>query len=343
MDAFAWLAPGSVAEAARAASSTVAAAMSQPGPSSSGRPIAVAKAGGIDLLDLMKERLLSPATVVSLRRIPGLDTIAADGSRGLRIGALVTLAQLANEPLVRARAPALARAAQVSASPQIRRVATIGGNLLQRPRCWYFRSAAYPCLRKGGAACFALAGENAHHAVFDNLPCAIVHPSTLATALVALHASIECSDASGATRVVPLERFFVPPQHDPRRENDLRAGEIVNAVHVPPLAAGARSVHLKQGERAAFDWPLADVAVVIELDAQRVCRASSVVLGAAAPVPHRARAAEQALVGRTIDDAVAGAAARAALEGATPLAHNAYKLPLLEVLVRRAVLQAATG
>ena len=322
MDAFAWLAPGSLVEAATAISSTVSAAMSQP--SASSEPtVAVAKAGGIDLLDLMKEGLLSPAMVVSLRGIPGLDAVAAD------------------DPLVRARAPALAQAAQVSASPQIRQVATVGGNLLQRPRCWYFRSAAYPCLRKGGAACFALAGENAHHAVFDNLPCAIVHPSTLATALVALHASIECTDASGATRIVPLERFFVAPQQDPRRENDLRAGEIVTALHLPPLAAGARSVHLKQGERAAFDWPLADVAVMIELDAQHVCRSASVVLGAASPVPHRARATEQTLVGRTIDDAIARAAARAALEGATPLANNAYKLPLLAALVHRAVLQAA--
>jgi len=340
MDAFAWLAPGSLVEAATAISSTVSAAMSQP--SASSEPtVAVAKAGGIDLLDLMKEGLLSPAMLVSLRGIPGLDAVAADGPRGLRIGALVTLARLADDPLVRARAPALAQAAQVSASPQIRQVATVGGNLLQRPRCWYFRSAAYPCLRKGGAACFALAGENAHHAVFDNLPCAIVHPSTLATALVALHASIECTDASGATRIVPLERFFVAPQQDPRRENDLRAGEIVTALHLPPLAAGARSVHLKQGERAAFDWPLADVAVMIELDAQHVCRSASVVLGAASPVPHRARATEQTLVGRTIDDAIARAAARAALEGATPLANNAYKLPLLAALVHRAVLQAA--
>jgi len=338
MDAFAWLAANTVAEAARVANGTVADAMSRT--PAQPRSIAIAKAGGIDLLDLMKEGLLAPATVVSLRGVPGIDAIVAEGTGGLRIGALTTLARLANDPLVRERYPALAQAAQATASPQIRHVATIGGNLLQRPRCWYFRSTAFACLRKGGAHCYALAGENAYHAVFDNLPCAIVHPSTLATALVALRASIERSDAGGAKRAVPLETFFVPPQQDPRRENDLRPGEIVTALRLPSLAAGTRCVHLKQGEREGFDWPLADVAVVIELDAQRVCKAASVVLGAVAPVPHRARAAERALVGRAIDESVAGLAAHAALDGAQPLANNAYKLPLVEALVRRAVLQA---
>jgi len=339
MDAFAWLAANTVAEAARAANNTVADAMSRP--LAQQRSIAIAKAGGIDLLDLMKEGLLAPATVVSLRDVPGLDAIVTEGTGGLRIGALATVARLADDPLVRERYPALAQAAQVTASPQIRHVATVGGNLLQRPRCWYFRSVAFPCLRKGGAHCYALSGENAYHAVFDNLPCAIVHPSTLATALVALHAGIERTDASGARRVVPLETFFVPPQQDPRRENHLKPGEIVTALHLPPLAAGTRCVHLKQGERDAFDWPLVEVAVVMELDAQHVCKAASVVLGAVAPVPHRARAAERALVGRAIDEAVAGLAGGAALDGAQPLAKNAYKLPLVEALVRRAVLHAA--
>ena len=337
MNPFAWLPATTVEQAARAATATVAGAMATRA-GAMARPVAIVKAGGIDLLDLMKEGLLTPATLVSLGTVGGLDGIAVSDA-GLRIGARVTLERLAADATVRQRYPALAQAAQASACPQIRHVATLAGNLLQRPRCWYFRSLAYPCLRKGGAHCFALSGQNAYHAVFDNLPCAIVHPSTVATALVALNARIERVDATGANKTVPLESFFVSARQDPRRENELGPGEIVTAVHLPP-PRGARSVHLKQGERQAFDWPLVDAAVALEIGPGRRCSAASVVLGAVAPVPHRARAAERALVGHVLDERQAATAAQAALEGATSLAMNAYKLPLIETLVRRALLQA---
>jgi xanthine dehydrogenase YagS FAD-binding subunit len=171
MNRFTWTGARTIAEAAAAASTTVADAMTASGDDS------VIKAGGIDLLDLRKEGLLTPKTVVSLTTVPGLDTITeADG--GWRIGSMVTLATLADHTDVRRRYPALTDAVQTSASPQIRNVATIGGNLLQRPRCWYFRAEAYHCLRKGGGHCFAISGENQYHAIFDNRPCAIVHPST---------------------------------------------------------------------------------------------------------------------------------------------------------------------
>ena len=303
---------------------------------------ATVKAGGIDLLDLMKEGLVAPRRIVGLRGVPGLAAIEEAPDGGLRIGAAATLAEVAAHALVRARYRALADAAGQAASPQIRNVATIGGNLLQRPRCWYFRSRHHRCLRKGGEACFAFAGENQSHAIFAHDGCAIVHPSTPATALVAFGASVELVAPGGRARVVPLERFFVLPAQDIERENDLQKGEILASVR---LAArpGARSAHLRQGELDSFDWPLADVAAVLDVDGAGACRAASIVLGAAAPVPYRAARAERALAGKPVTEETARAAARAALEGALPLSGNANKLPIFEALVRRTILEAMKG
>ena len=334
MKQFDWMTPDDVAHAARAATATVATAML----SRSGQPTtdaAVLKAGGIDLLDLMKEDLLSPHRLINLLSIPGLDRIEPQGG-GLRIGPTVTLAQLAAHEAVRARFRALADAAGASASPQIRHLATLGGNLLQRPRCWYFRSHAHHCARKGGDTCFAFAGENQYHAIFDHRGCAIVHPSTCATALVAFGGALEITGPTGARREVSLEAFFRLPETDLQRENDLLPGEIVTAIRIPAHPHTTRSIHLKQGETDSFDWPIAEVAVALDL-ADGVCRRASVVLGAAAPVPHRAVQAEAALAGRAINEALLRTAARAALEGAAPLSRNAYKLPIFEALVRRAM------
>ena len=337
MDRFAWQSARSVAAAASLANRTVAEAMLA---DSAAPPSVVLKAGGIDLLDLMKQGLLRPDRVVNLRDIPGLDAIVEDAA-GTRIGAMVTLEQLSADPASRQRRGALADAAGSSGSAQIRHVATLGGNLLQRPRCWYFRSAAYRCARKGGDHCFAFAGENQYHAVFGHDGCAIVHPSTVATALVAFNARVELVNAEGASRVVALDAFLVGPEVDVTRETDLRGGEVMTAVLLPPLPAGARSVFLKQAERSSSDWSIADVAVVLERAADGRCQSASIVLGAAAPVPWRAQTAEAALIGRVIDPAVAHAAGEAAIAGAEPLRRNAYKLPILAALVRRAVLAAA--
>jgi xanthine dehydrogenase YagS FAD-binding subunit len=258
----------------------------------------------------------------------------------LRIGALVTLARLASDENMRKAYPALADAAANSASPEIRNAATLGGNLLQRPRCWYFRAAEFHCLRKGGGHCFAIPGENRYHAIFDNRLCAIVHPSSAAAALVALGASIELVDAEGGKRELRLEDFFVSPDRDVQRENDLKAHEILVAVKLPALPASARMAHVKIAEKASFDWPLADVVALVDLDSDGRCVSASIVLGAAAPTPRRAKSAESLLVGRRIDESAAGAAGRAAIDGAQPLAGNAYKLPLFETAVRRAILKA---
>lgn len=341
MNRFEWTSARDLAAALRSGSVTVANAML----TQSGLPgtnAVILKAGGIDLLDLMKEGLLQPRRIVNLRGVPELGRIVEEPGGALRIGAMVTLAQLAEHPLVRARYTALAQAAGQSASPQIRHVATIGGNLLQRPRCWYFRSLHHHCLRKGGEACFAFAGENQYHAIFAHKGCAIVHPSTAATALVAFNAKVELVNPQGARRVVALEAFFLAPGKDIARENDLKPGEIMSAVILAPSRPGVRSAHLRQGEQDSFDWPIADVAAVVDMDTDGICRQASVVLGAAAPAPYRARGAEAALTGKRIAEDTARSAANAAIAGAAPLSKNAYKLPVFEALVRRAILSAAS-
>ncbi len=334
MQRFSWQSAGSVSQAASLTKTTVADAML-------GEADAVVlKAGGIDLIDLMKENLLAPSRVVNLRDVPGLDRITEDDA-GVGIGALVTLEQIASHPLLRQHYTALADAAGSSASPQIRHMATLGGNLLQRPRCWYLRSAAHYCARKGGDPCFAFVGENQYHAVFGQYGCAIVHPSTAAGPLVAFGAHVELVNAQGTTRSVALSEFLIGPDADITRENTLRAGEILTAIIVPSLPSSARSVFLKQAEKPSFDWSIADVSVVLDCTPEGRCQRASIVLGAAAPIPWRAAQAEAALMGQIINETIARTAGQAAITGAAPLHHNAYKLPIFATLVRRAVLQAA--
>jgi len=290
------------------------------------------KAGGIDIMDRLKEGLDSPAMLINLRTIPGLNQIREDAS-GLHIGPMVTLDQLDTNETVRARYTALADAAGHAATPHIRNVATVGGNILQRPRCWYFRNEQFHCLKKGGDRCFAQDGENDYHAIFDNRICAIVHPSAVAVALVALGAAFEVTSTRGQ-RQVPSEQFFVRPDEDVHRENTLAADELLTAITIPRPASGSRSAYMKLGEKESFDWPIAEVAVVLGA-------APAVVLGAAAPVPWRAAAAERVLASNPINEDTARAAARAALQGATPLRNNSYKLPIFETVIRRTILTAA--
>ncbi len=330
-----------IAEAASAAGLVADAMLAPDGGVRSG-DVRVVKAGGFDLIDLMKEGLIAPAEVTSLASAPGLDAIERTADGGLRVGPMVTLARLSADPTVRERYPALSEAVGESASPQIRAVATLGGNLLQRPRCWYFRSAEFRCLRKGGGRCYAISSENQYHAIFDNRFCAVVHPSTSATALVALGADVELVNGEGGMRRLPLEDFFVSPARDVQRENDLKAGEILAAV-VLPQASGLRMTHMKLAQKQSFDWPLADVAVVLDLAAGGLCRRASTVLGAAAPTPWRARAAEIVLQGHPVDPDLAAKAGKAAVERATPLSANAYKAPMFEALVKRAILKAAAS
>jgi xanthine dehydrogenase YagS FAD-binding subunit len=297
----------------------------------------VYKAGGIDLLDHLKEHLLEPPRVVDLKRIPALDTITIEPDGGLRIGALATLARVAAHETLRETHPALARACGEAASPQIRNVATIGGNLLQRPRCWYYRLESYPCVKKGGDFCYAVAGENKYHVLFGGGPTYETHASNAAVPLVAYGASLVLEGAG--TRVVPAEQFFVLPEKDPLVENVLQPGEILTEIRVP-AAAGWRSAYHEVRERASFDWPLVSAAIALLVEAGSV-REAHVVLGQVATVPWRSAPAEKALVGGTLDAAAAEAAGRAAVTGAEPMGGNDYKIDLLTTLVRRIVASLA--
>jgi xanthine dehydrogenase YagS FAD-binding subunit len=302
-----------------------------------GREGTLAKAGGIDLLDLLKERIVAPSRLVNLLPLAELGAIRHQPDGSLALGPTVTLQRIADDAGIRARFAALAQAAGSAANPQIRNVATVGGNLCQRPRCWYFRHAEFVCLKKGGNTCFAREGESRYHAILGGGPSYIVHPSTMATALSALGASVRVAKAGAAEREIPLDKFFALPTVDEERENVLGPGELITAIRVPAPSTGGRSAYVVAKEREVYDWPLGEVAVALALRGATVERAS-VVLGAVAPIPWRAKGAEAALVGKRIDEASAAAAGRAAVEGARPLAHNGYKVPLTTELVRRAVL-----
>jgi xanthine dehydrogenase YagS FAD-binding subunit len=299
-------------------------------------PQSAFKAGGVDLLDLMKDGIATPQRLVNIRDIPGLDQISED-ARGLHIGPLATLSQIEQHPIIQKKYTAVAEAAGRAATPQIRNVATAGGNLVQRPRCWYFRSEYFHCRKKGGKHCFAQDGENDYHAIFDNRTCAIVHPSGLAVPLVALDARVELTSKKGV-REIALEKFFISPEQDVTRENLIQPDELMTRIKVPITTA--RSAYYKQGEKESFDWPIADVAVALEMDGAR-CRRAGIVLGAAAPYPYRAKAAEVQLAGAAITEEKARTAATQAVANATPLAKNAYKIPIFQAIVRRTILRAA--
>jgi len=297
---------------------------------------AESKGAGTDLVDRLKESVAAPDRVVDLRRLAAHRTITRPSGK-VSIGALVTLTQIAEA--LGGEFPALADACEGAATPQIRNTATLAGNLCQRPRCWYFRSPDFACLKKGGSECFAQKGENAFHAVFGNGTCAIVHPSAAGVALMAYGATVETISPSGS-RSIPVEAFFVRPEADILAENALGPAELIVEV-VVPTGASVRSAYRKVKQKQSFDWPLGDAAVAYRDDGG-VAREVRIVLGSAAPVPFRARRAEAAVEGRKIDAALALAAGIAAVEGATPLAQNGYKLSILSAAVRRALLGAAS-
>ena len=302
------------------------------------KPGSVLKAGGIDLLDHLKEHLVEPPRLVDLKTIPGLAQIGVEKDGSLRIGALATLAQVAAHAGVRASHPALARACGEAASPQVRHVATIGGNVLQRPRCWYYRLESYKCLKKGGDLCFAVAGENRYHVIFGGGPAFAAHPSNAAVPLVAYGASFVLDGPKGG-RVVAASDFFLLPAQDPTRENVLQPGEVLKEIRVPS-AAGWKSAYYEVRERAAFDWPLVSAAVAIKVSGGLV-RDARVVLGQVATIPWRSAAAEKALVGQAVGATSAEAAGKAAVEGAQPMSDNGYKVDLTATLVRRTVASLA--
>jgi xanthine dehydrogenase YagS FAD-binding subunit len=304
--------------------------------------LVVAKAGGVDLLDLMKEGIVRPTRIVNLKSIRGLAEVGEGDSGGLTIGALATLAQIEASAGIRARYPALASAAEHAATPQVRNAATIGGNLLQRPHCWYFRSAHFHEQGIDPAAA-AVNGENQYHAIFDTGTSPMVHASTPATALVAYGAEVELTNRTGQSRTVPLARFLLPPNPERDRDAAIEPGELLTRVMLPPPGVGTRTAYHKQTERDSYDWPICDVAVVLQMDGAMAVQMATIVLGWVAPTPLRAIECERVLRGKRVTPELAREAARTAVAGATPLSQNAYKVPVLEAVVYRTILAAASS
>jgi xanthine dehydrogenase YagS FAD-binding subunit len=297
-------------------------------------------AGGTDLLALMKEDVVSPKRLVNIKDIRELSGINY-GTRGLRVGALTTLGELADNPQIQQNYPAFHDSVIEAASQQIRNMATLGGNLCQRPRCWYFRSGFGLLPKDETGKSLVPGGDNRYHAILGNQgPAYFVSPSSIVPALIAYGAKVRIAGRNG-TREIPLEKFFVIPKTENEREHDLRPNEIVTEVVIPP-ASSAKAAHYEIRQKEAFDWPLALAAVSLSMNGDTV-RAARVVMGYVAPIPWISAEAERALVGKTVTAQTADAAGRAAVAGARDLGKNGYKIQLARVAVKRAILQAAHG
>jgi xanthine dehydrogenase YagS FAD-binding subunit len=296
-------------------------------------------AGGTDLLSLMKDDVVAPKRLVNIKEIGSLRGITFSPKQGLRIGALVTIQELADNARVREAYPVIAKTADEIAGPQVRNMATIGGNLCQRPRCWYYRAGFGLFAKDQNGQSLVPAGDNRYHAILGNSgPAYFVSPSTLAPLFIALGGTVRMVGPQGR-REVPLEKFYLIPKSEAEREQDLKPNEIVTEIMIP-AAAGTRSATYEVRQKEAMDWPMALAAVVLNLAGNKVSSAR-VLLGHVAPVPWRAAQAEAVLVGKTISEEVARAAGNAAVANAKNLGHNGYKIQLARVAVTRAILAAA--
>ena len=306
--------------------------------SASCRPLA----GGTDLLSLMKHGIAAPRQLVNLKPIEGLRGVRVEAD-GWHIGALTTLSSLAAEPTLAERTDVacLVESVVESASPQLRHMATLGGNLLQKPRCWYYRNPLTHCWRKGGQACYAFRGRNRYHVILAGGPCYAVHPSDPAVALLALDAAVTLA-GRGGTRVAPLDEMYRLPNRHNRENHDLAEDELITEVLVPTPPEGVRSAYVKVAERATWDFALVSAAVQIGVR-EGVVERARVALGGVANVPWRAEASEDALVGRPLTAETMAEAADAAIAGAKPLADNAYKLDLTRAVIRQSLAAAAEG
>jgi xanthine dehydrogenase YagS FAD-binding subunit len=294
-------------------------------------------AGGSDILSMMKDRvegpkLRPPTHLIDIRGIKELNYIKEQRT-GLKIGATTTLNDIASSPLVLSKYPLLASAASEVAVPQIRNVGTLGGNLCQRPRCWYFRGRLFKdCLRKGGGNCYAQSGENQYHAIFGREVCAMACPSDLATALTTLNARIEIGTLKG-NKLIPVEQFYVRPEKNVLKETVLGSSEMVVAVDIPAPTPDSKGMFFKLKEREAFDFAIVSAAAMVTVKNDIVSDAR-IVLGGVAPFPLRSLRAEAALTGKRLRDAM-GSVCKATVDGAQPLSNNSYKVIAAKGLVER--------
>jgi xanthine dehydrogenase YagS FAD-binding subunit len=295
------------------------------------RTVALA-GGGSDLLGMMKERLVTPDVFISLKSIQGLDQVKPAPGGGVTIGGLITLDALAHAAVIRERYTVLAEAAESVATPQIRNVGTLAGNICQRPWCWYYRNG-FKCLKNGGNTCYSVTGENEFHAIFGGGPSYIVHPSDTAPALVALDATFRIVGPAGE-RNVPAGEFFTLPAADASRENVLKDGEMLASITLPSARKNVRSTYHKVLDREAWTHAVVSAAILLEME-KDTCRSARVVLGGVAPIPWRLPEVEKLLVGQRVTPDMAAKAGEAAVSGARPLAKNGYKVPLTRAVVAR--------
>lgn len=293
-------------------------------------------AGGTDQISLMKDYVHTPKRVVNIKNIKELHGISK-GGHGLRIGAVVTFDELASDAALRSEYPSISTAVLGITSPQIRNMGTAGGDLCQRPRCWYFRNG-YGLLATKDGKSLVPNGENTYHAIFGGGPAYFVSASSLAPALIALGAKVTLVSASGK-RTVDLEKFFVAPKDDHTREVDLKPNEILTEIVVPP-ARGTKNATYEVRQKEAIDWPLATASVALQMNGDAV-KSARIVLGHVAPTPWVAAEAEKAAAGQNINEDAAAKIAQAAVAGAAPLSQNAYKVQLTRVAVKRALLAAS--
>lgn len=298
--------------------------------------VALPIGGGQDLLARMKDYITQPDRLVNVKG--ALDSTVTPFKGGLRIGAAVKIVDLAAHEEVARMYPAISAASIEIGTPQIRNQGTVGGNLNQRPRCWYFRNEEFVCFKKGGNTCFSISGENQFHAIFGGGPSFIVHPSSLAVPMVAYGAVFRVVGPKGE-RMVPAAEYFTLPAQNLRTENVLAPNELLTHA-ILPAPGNIKSGHYEVRYKAAHDWPIAFATVLLTMKGSTV-QSARVVMGAVAAIPWRSQPAEQALAGKTISEETATAAAEAALKDATPLSQNAYKIQVAKTAVKRATLRAA--
>lgn len=295
-------------------------------------------AGGQDLLARLKDYISQPDRIVNVKSALDASVTPMPGG-GLKIGAAMKVADLAEHAAVTKLYPAMALAAIEVGTPQIRNQGTVGGNLNQRPRCWYYRNEEFVCFKKGGNTCFSPAGENQFHAIFGSGPSFIVHPSSLAVPAVAYGATFRLVGPKGERMVPAAEYFTMPTLQNVQTENVLAPDELLTHVILPAPGA-VKSGHYEVRYKASHDWPIAFATVLVGMAGDTV-RTARVVMGAVAPVPWRSQPAEAALIGKPINEQTAAAAAEAALRDARPMSQNAYKIQVAKTAVKRAILNAA--
>jgi xanthine dehydrogenase YagS FAD-binding subunit len=295
--------------------------------------------GGQDLLARMKDYIDSPDRVVNIK---GLDaTIAQTADGGLKIGSAVKIVDLHEHAQTARLYPAINAAATEIGTPQIRNQGTVGGNINQRPRCWYYRNEEFVCFKKGGSRCFAVTGENQYHAIFGNGgPSHIVHPSSLAVPFVAYGAKFRIIGPNGEREIAASDYFTLPTMRNVLKENVLEDEDILTHV-ILPAPGNVKSGHYEVRYKQSHDWPLAFATVVLTMNGSSTIGSARVVLGAVAPIPWRSKAAEAAMTGKPLTEQTAAAAGEAAVVEATPMSGNAYKVQIAKAAVKRAIMRAA--